>query len=182
MDVCQEMVDEVPESDNIYKMVSDIETNAPFKNHFDKIISRMCFHHLTNDTNQAFKNCKSMLMDGGSLIITESIPPTPDKDVVNWWTEMFALKEDRLVFTLADLYKFFVVHGFSNIQIKEIVTKKFSVNNWVCNQGLSEERQKQIKDMHRNAPQYVKEVQNIEELNGHITLDSKSIIIKGVKG
>jgi len=61
-------------------------------NLFNKIIARMVFHHIFDELDRVIIRCYDMLKKGGELIVAEGTPPTDD-DVVEWYTEMFKLKE-----------------------------------------------------------------------------------------
>lgn len=148
---------------------------------FDRIVSRMCFHHIKEGLPNAFKNCYDSLKIGGRLIIAEGIPPADDCETVNWYSEMFALKEDRITFTEAGLISHFEETGFKNVAVKKYITKDFSVKNWLGCSGLSEEVQKVIIDIHINAPQKVKELYNMRTDRDNCILDSVNIIVSGDK-
>lgn len=179
MDICPEMLDQITPRKNIHMTLADIEQNYVMSGFFNKIISRMCFHHLLKDINGSFERCKKMLKPGGRLIITEAVPPSDDKKVVRWWTKMFAIKEDRLVFTQKDLETYFLKHGFEDIKVKVVVTKMFDIGDWITKQGLSLAKQIGIADMHLKAPKYVKEAHKMKFEGAKILIDSKNIIISG---
>jgi ubiquinone/menaquinone biosynthesis C-methylase UbiE len=87
--------------------ISTIKWNicdALFTNNiFDKIVARMSFHHMVDNLDIAIMRCYDLLKKGGKIIVAEGVPPTDEIYVIEWYTNMFALKEERLTFTCEEL-------------------------------------------------------------------------------
>ena len=180
-DISEGMINHSVFDENILPVLFSIEEEKYFENdYFDKIISRMCFHHLT-DVKSGMDNCMKILKPKGKLIISESLPPTDEENVVEWWTEMFSLKEDRIVFTLPSIIKYFERSNYKNVEYKEEIDTNFDVLNWINNQGLPQETKDKIISMHLNAPDFIKKAHNIRILDDQILLNSRILLIKGEK-
>ena len=156
--------------------------DALFTNNlFDKILARMIFHHVTDDLDLAIKRCYDMLKPRGKIIIAEGIPPSEDDDVVDWYRDMFAYKEDRLTFSKLGLLDTIHRANFHWSLTYEFVTKGFSVKNWLINSGLDPEIQKKIMGIHKDAPDKIKDVYNMKITDDDCFIDTKNIIMVGEK-
>jgi SAM-dependent methyltransferase len=147
---------------------------------FDIVVSRMAFHHIERLGASVFR-CFSCLKNKGNIVIAEGIPPTEEKHVVDWFTEMFKLKEDRHIFTTTFLRCLLVNAGFQDIKVRLNIIKDFSINNWLANSGLSKRTINKIKNMHINATAPIKEAFNMRFVKGDIIIKSTNLIIKGTK-
>jgi SAM-dependent methyltransferase len=152
-----------------------------FNNSFNRIISRMAFHHM-EDVLRGLNNCKEMLTPDGVMIIQEGVPPSESAEVVSWFSHMMAIKEKRQVFTESSLKELFEKAGFKRIRTKTVIDDNFSVLNWLTNSGQSPLLLKRVYQAHKTAPESIKRLYNMKEMdNGDIILQSKSILIKGAK-
>lgn len=59
----------------------------------------MVFHHIMDNLDRAVLRCYDLLKENGKICVAEGVPPVDDPDVVDWYTEMFKLKEERRTFT-----------------------------------------------------------------------------------
>jgi len=144
----------------------------------EKIIARMVIHHI-NKISKVFKNLYKALIPGGVLIIEEGgIIPSNKKKVYDWYVNMMEKKEKRNNFTESELESYFKKAGFRNIK-KKIIKRKIHIKNWLKNSGLSKSLQKEIYDMHLNAPKYVKDFYGMEVVRGEIIINSRTLLIKG---
>ena len=157
----------------------DIEVSPLVINYFDRIIARMVFHHIY-DVKKTFKYCYQSLDKGGWLIIEEGISPSDDKKVRKWTEEVRNLKEKRNHFTERDLVKYYRRAGFRNVNT-QILTRKFSVKNWLANSWKDNEMYQQMWDLHLNAPDYIKKAYNMEITENDIIIETKTLFIKGQK-
>ena len=66
---------------------------------FHRVFARMVFHHILDNLDRAILRCYDLLKDGGKIIVAEGVPPVDEPEVVQWYTEMFRLKEERRTFT-----------------------------------------------------------------------------------
>lgn len=176
-----DMLAKFPATKNIRKLISDVEKDVTVSNYFNKIIARMLFHHLT-DFKSAFANCKAMLVEGGSLILQEGgVLPEKEKEVATWYANMMKLKEDRHNFTTEELVGLFKKAKFKNVEILTLVDKNFSINNWLNNSGQPKKLQKQIYNLHKNAPKNIKDFYDMRIINDEIIINSSTVLIKGTK-
>ena len=131
--------------------------------YFDLITARMVFHHLQHPYKAARAAVRS-LSPGGCFLICEGVPPT--RRSVEWYTEMFRYKEDRRTITEGDLAHFLISAEMENVETHSVVMRRASLNNWLDNAGLPEENLKILRDMHFNAPSYIKEDYDMEFRDG----------------
>jgi ubiquinone/menaquinone biosynthesis C-methylase UbiE len=148
---------------------------------FDRVVVRMALHHMGNSLGVAMRRCREVLKPGGRLVVAEALPPSEDVEVVRWWTEMFRLKEDRLVFSQGFLWMLLTEHGFRRVHLRENWIQDFSVANWLQNSGLPKDRQEEILNVHRNAPASVKRAHQIREVEGDCLIRSRNLILSGEK-
>jgi len=182
--------------DNSEDMLSQLELDNPkiipicadlqkpmyeFNDNFDKIVSRMVFHHIDN-LEAGFHNCYNMLKEGGSFIIQEGIPPSETPEVVSWYSHVMAMKEKRHTFTESELKIRYFVGEFQNIETKIIEDKGFSVLNWLRMSGQENSVLKKIYLAHKNAPESIKKAYGLKiKEDGDILINTKVLLIKGTK-
>lgn len=159
----------------------DIKESLFDHNIFDRVIGRMVFHHITENIDHAFCNCYNYLKPGGKMIVAEAIPPSNSDLVVNWFTDMFSHKEDRVTFVSGQLEYHLNITGFSNVESYFFSMSNFSINNWIENSGLSQDKIDNIIKIHLGAPQEVKDAYNMKIDGRNILIDSKYTIVVGKK-
>ncbi|KUK97137.1 MAG: hypothetical protein XE07_0522 [Methanothrix harundinacea] len=148
---------------------------------FDKVVARMVFHHILDDLDLAIMRCYELLKNNGKIIVAEGLPPSNDPDVIEWYKNMFKLKEERLTFTCEDLIDRLSKAGFNNICAYEYRMAEFSIKNWLINSGIEKENQDKIMEMHLSADEKIKSVYNAKYVNGDCFVDTKNIIIVAEK-
>ena len=146
---------------------------------FDKLTARMVFHHVTTDTQKGMAECFRVLKNGGVMVFSEGVPPTPH--VVPFYTEMFKLKEDRITFMEEDLEALMTGAGFKKIQKKIYWARQASIKNWLENSGIPQENQDKIFQMHLDLDLQGKKDYNMEIRNGDCFIDMKFVILAGTK-
>lgn len=181
LDKSQEMLEKVNFEENKYFIKRDIRESIFCEYVFDKVIARMVFHHILEDTQRAMDECYKVLKKHGKMILAEAVPPTSDLEVRDYWGSVFALKEKRLIFSQEDLVDLMQKSHFKDIQVTPYVMGNFSVKNWLSNSGLPKNTQKKIYDMHENGPEFFKKAHNMECRNGDCYLDSRCLILVGKK-
>lgn len=150
-------------------------------NIFDKIVARMVFHHIVGNLDIAVKRCFDMLKRSGKIVVAEGMPPSDDPFVVEWYKEMFKLKEERLTFTHDMLSALLENAGFRNIKSYHYTMQQFNINNWLINSGINESQQELILKTHFNADKRVKQAYNMQIINGECVVDTKNVVLVGVK-
>jgi ubiquinone/menaquinone biosynthesis C-methylase UbiE len=98
------------------------------------------------DIEKAMANCYRMLRPGGRLVLSEGVPP--HIEVKDWYTEMFALKEERRTFMEDDLLELAHGAGFQRPEIELYIAPQMSIRNWLEKSGLPHETQSTIYQMH----------------------------------
>ena len=148
---------------------------------FDRVFARMVFHHILDNLDRAVLRCFDILKPSGLLIVAEGVPPVDDPEVAEWFTDMFAMKEDRRTFLPSDLVKSLERNGFQDVHSQTYIMKAFSIRNWLENSGLPEDRQEAIMAMHRNAEDNVKRAFNMRFEKDDCLVSSRNVIVVGQK-
>ena len=159
----------------------DIRGSLFVDNLFDKIVARMVFHHILNDLNRAVSKCHSMLKNGGKIIVAEGVPPSNNKEIVDWYSCMFKLKEKRRTLTQANLVSYLKKSGFRNIQTIVYMMDNFSIKNWLRNSGLSKQKQHEIMQLHVKASKKIKDIYQMKITENDCLVRTKNLIVIGEK-
>jgi len=109
------------------------------------------------------------------------VPPTDEPYIINWYTEMFKLKETRRTFTPSMLANFLERNGFKNVSYHTYYMDNFSIGNWLKNSGLKKSLQDEIMHMHTQADPKIKEVYHMRIKDGDCVVRTKNIIWVGEK-
>jgi cyclopropane fatty-acyl-phospholipid synthase-like methyltransferase len=163
----------------VSSILLDIRDINHVKNLFNKIVARMVFHHITEDTQIAMNNCYNLLQPNGIFCIAEAIPPS--KICKEFFTNIFKLKEERLTFLTEDIIELMKTAGFQKIEYTYYNMYPSSVNNWLSNCKLSKDKQNKIIKMYKEAPDKIKEAYKMVESEDDIFILAKNVIITGVK-
>ena len=146
---------------------------------FDKVTARMIFHHLIEDGDQAMRECYRVLKPGGMMVLSEGVPP--DRSLGDWYTRMFALKEERLTFFEEDLVALMSSGGFDIEQVLTHISPQVSIGNWLRSSGLPQERQDRIMQMHLDLDETGKQYYNMTLTGGDVLCDFEFVILVGRK-
>ena len=144
---------------------------------FDRVFARMVFHHILDSLDRAILRCYDVLKNGGKIIVAEGVPPVSDPDVVQWYAEMFELKEERRTFTPEMLVHYLAKNGFKNVTTHSYYMESFSIANWLENSGLDEKTQTEIMDMHKYAPEKIQRVYDMRLGENDCTIRTKNVIV-----
>jgi ubiquinone/menaquinone biosynthesis C-methylase UbiE len=148
---------------------------------FDKVVARMCFHHIVKNLDLAILRCYDLLKPGGKIIVAEGLPPCDDPEVITWYKKMFSYKEERLTFSEGGLKEKLLKIGFKNITIHWYAIHSFSIRNWIIHSGLSKKRQTILLDLHRTAFPKVKDAYNMRCTADDCIIDTRNVILAGTK-
>jgi ubiquinone/menaquinone biosynthesis C-methylase UbiE len=148
---------------------------------FDKIVARMVFHHILDNLDIAIKRCYDMLRKGGKIIVAEGVPPSDESYVIDWYTNMFKLKEERLTFTPQELVDRLKRCGFKRVVAREHIMRDFSIESWLTNSGLELEKRDKIMELHLSADERIKNSYNMRITNGDCLCDTKNVVVVGLK-
>jgi len=179
IDFCEDMIKKSQYKDSVSFILRDIRDPLFNNEIFDKVTARMVFHHIIEDTQKAMDECYRVLKKGGKMILSESIPPSPE--VKEDFVRIFSFKEERLTFLEEDLIKMMKNSGFKNIKINFHTMENFSVKNWLEKSGLSQKNQDKIFEMHVTNSETFKNAYNMKIINGDCLIDVKNIILVGEK-
>ena len=179
LDSSQEMLERIPSRDNLTLRLGDAETLEGIPDgHFDLVTARMVFHHI-NDTVRAARSVHRVLAGGGCFALCEGVPPS--LRTVKWYTEMFRYKEDRKTLTEVDLINLMVSAGFTDVYTRTVIMRNASLNNWIDNSGIPQRNVDIIKQMHHDAPGYVREDYEMRFENGDCLMTWRFALTVGFK-
>lgn len=164
---------------NVEVMVEDVRDMSFLDGAFDKVTARMVFHHVLQDTQSGIRECHRVTKPGGRFVLSEGIPPHPE--LRDWYSRMFALKEERLTFLEEDLLNLMKGGGFDHIEMHVHKTSQASIKNWLENSGLPKDRQDEIFRMHLDLNERERGFYNLQVVGDDIRLDMKFLIIVGKK-
>ena len=146
---------------------------------FEKATARMVFHHVLTDAEIGIQNVWRVLSPGGMLVLSEGVPPI--RELGDWYTEMFALKEDRRTFFEEDLTALMSAAPFAKIESGIHMVHQASVRNWLENGAVSDENFKKIWEMHQGLDAEGKAAYNMTETDDDILIDMKFVIVRAIK-
>lgn len=148
-------------------------------NWFDKVTARMIFHHLIEGGDQAMRECYRVLKPGGAMVLSEGVPP--HRSLGDWYTSMFALKEERLTFFEEDLVALMSKGGFDVERVLTHVSPQVSIGNWLRSSGLPQERQDRIMQTHLDLDEKGKQLYNMTLTGDDVLCDFKYVVLVGRK-
>jgi SAM-dependent methyltransferase len=166
-------------SENQAFVQADIRNTVFLPESFDKIMARMVFHHVMADLEGAVMNCRTYLRPGGRLVLSEGVPPHPD--LKDWYTAMFALKEERRTFLEDDLMQLARGAGFQKVRSIIHISPGMSIRNWLENSGLPDETQAKIYQMHLDLDGQGRQYYRMQVTEDDILLDWKYVIVTADK-
>lgn len=144
---------------------------------FEVVTARMVFHHIKNCT-QAIDECKKVLTQGGTFVISEGIPPIGAK---SFHEKFLTEKEKRVIFTVDDLIQLLEKAEFEDIDFVIHKMEDVSIKNWLANSGLSKEKQEELYKIRLDSAKYAQRAENMRIVDGDILTDWYFAIVSGVK-
>jgi ubiquinone/menaquinone biosynthesis C-methylase UbiE/choline kinase len=177
VDSSEAMLARVPERAGLTLRCDDAERleETPSR-HFDMVTARMMFHHLQNPQS-AVAAAARVLKPAGLFVICEGVPPS--LRTAKWYTEMFRYKEDRRTLTEVDLIELMVRGGFEDVTTRTVVMRDASLNNWLDNSGVPEENIRKIKELHFEAPDYVRQDYDMRFAGGDCLMTWRFAVVHG---
>lgn len=179
IDISNDMLILAHNNTNIRLVVGDIRASGLGSHSFDKVVARMVFHHILEDTQKAMDECYRIVRPGGMIILGEGVPPT--QEIKSHYQKVFALKEERLTFMEDDLVNLLRRSGFSEVETTVIWQKKMSIRNWLANSGLPDYTQNQIFDMFPASREACERAYNMVMMDGDCFINMKNVIVTGKK-
>lgn len=182
LDTSQEMLQQCQQKNhnsNVYFVKRDIRDPFFHDNVFDKVTARLVFHHIIEDTQKAMDECYRILKNGGKIVLSEGVPPTPE--IKQDYARIFKIKEERLTFLEADLRELMEISGFKNLRVTTHIMENFSIRNWLENSGLLKEKQDHIFTMHVEGSDDFKKAYNMKILKDDCLINIKNLIVIGKK-
>ncbi len=184
IDFCPEMLRRanLNSHQNVVFQVGDIRSIPFGSNTFDRVTARNVFHNILpeEDRVQAARECQRVLVPGGKFILSEGIPRV--EELKEEFASIFALKEERIVFTSGDLSGLLRAAGFGQVEAHEEADPDFDVNNWLDNDGtLSEDRKQRIINLHTQGSQLFQRIYNVRSMDGRVLIDTTAAYVIGTK-
>lgn len=147
---------------------------------YHKVTARMVFHHVLESAELGVREIFRVLKPGGIFVLSEGIPPTPE--LRDWYTEMFAFKEERRTFLEEDLKALAAAAPFAEIKSYAYISRGVSIRNWLDNGAVSDTNRKKIWQMHLELDHTARDIYNMQITDdGDIVLDMTFIIVVAVK-
>ncbi len=135
--------------------------NMPFRDEvFDLVFSRNALHHLCN-IDMGLAEIKRVLRHNGAFICIESVGP--NNDALTYWIPILRYKDRTRTtyFTEISLIKLIESSGF-NVELKEVLTHKISLKEWLDRSSLTTEARKNVLNMILELPNDAKKAYGIE--------------------
>lgn len=145
---------------------------------FDAVTIRMALHHI-QDTEKALKEAYRVLKFGGFIVICEGL--APDHHVLEMHRRIFRFKENRYIFSEAELINYFDRTGFRNIELWPYFMRRMSLRKWISQSTIESKNRDMIYKLYRNANKYFKKAYNIVETQDDILMDWKFTILRARK-
>ncbi len=144
---------------------------------FDRVLARSVLHHVTHGLEQVMRELYRVLRPGGRLVIGEGIPPSPES--VPHFTEVFALKEERLVLLPEHLVRLLEAAGFVDIRFERYVMPQVSVRGWLERSDLSDALKALLLEMHRSTPPEVQRAYRTTVTEDDVLVDFTFALVSG---
>ena len=164
---------------NVHLMHNDIRKTRFQDAIFDKITGRNIFHHIIKDTQKAMNECYRLLKKNGTIIIGERMPPSDE--LKKEYSEIFKLKDERIIFVEKDLIYMMTKAGFKYIVVHLHWIKNISIRGWLENSDLPKNRQDRIFDLHVNGSDILKKAYNMRITKDDCFIDIKNLVLVGEK-
>jgi len=144
---------------------------------FDKVLARMIFHHLTEGLELALDECRRVLRPGGTLAVSEGVPPCPE--VKPEYVRIFKLKEKRLTFLPEDLAGLLTRAGFVNLVCRFCLLPRVSVRNWLENSGCPEQVREEIMRLHIDSSDLFKKAYDLVFTENDCLINMHFFMVRG---
>ncbi|OTA42062.1 MAG: hypothetical protein A6D92_01820 [Symbiobacterium thermophilum] len=144
---------------------------------FDRVLARSVLHHVTQGLDQVMRELYRVLRPGGRLVIGEGIPPSPES--VAHFTEVFSLKEERLVLLPEHLVQLLERAGFVDIRFRRYVMPQVSVRGWLERSDLSDALKARLLEMHRTTPPAVQRAYRTTITEDDVLVDFTFALVSG---
>lgn len=146
---------------------------------YDRVLARSVLHHMTSGLADGVAEIYRLLAPGGRLVIGEGIPPSPES--VAHFTEVFRLKEERLVLLPEHLVQLLESQGFIDLEVATYLMPQVSIRNWLEQSNLAPALQSQLLEMHRSTPPEVQRAYRTRITVDDVLVDFTFALIKGRK-
>lgn len=146
---------------------------------FDRVTARMVYHHVLEGAEDGILECHRVLKPDGMFVLSEGVPP--NADLRDWYSTMFAYKEERRTFLEADLVALARSASFREVRHDVYMSRRMSIKNWLNNGAVSEANKAIIVKMHRDLDAAGKRAYNMDITDDDIFIDMKFVIVSATK-
>lgn len=177
LDICPEMAKQA-------KMYADTivlgkTEELPFRSSsFDLCLCRQGFQFMNLDC--VFRELYRVLKPGGRIVSCHLTAYDKEDKELTFLIQKLRNPARKNFFLPQDFLDMFNLNNFINIEVCEYITRE-SINLWINNSTIGDERREAIREFYRTAPEYFKKLHNIEFKNGDIFDSMKMIIVTAVK-
>ncbi len=177
VDICKEMVKQAKECAD--KIVLTPAENLPFKNNvFDVCVCRQGLQFMKLD--DVLSEIYRVLKPGGRTVLCHLAAYCKEDKVETFLIQRLRNPARKNFFLPEDFSRILGNKSFTNIESFEYITKE-SVNRWINNGALEENKIKKIREVYKNASQLFKKLHNIEFKDGDIFDSMKMMIVRARK-
>jgi len=179
IDSSPDMLQRCQQNGNDYYLRCDTRKLIFADNIFDGIVCRSVMQHIRTGITKVFDQCFRVLKKEKAMILTQFV--VPDLAVTAEYDEIFAIKDNRIMWDETQYEHMMIAAGFKNIKKTIHWTHNFSVKNWIKYSGLNSKKKRELLDKHLEASNEYKAACNMRITGGNITISTKAIIFRGEK-
>ena len=149
-----------------------------FKDTFDCVLLRNTLHHL-REPNVGISQAMAALRPGGRVVLCEGVPP--DSQVRQFYTDLFALFDNRHIITEADLLAMLRTNGFKEMVMQPYFMENVDLFDWLRKVSPNDRVYKKALGMHMTGDAHFRQVYEVNEEEGRYTMTWRFIIVTAVK-
>ncbi len=143
---------------------------------FDSMSASMVLHHI-DEPARALGLALRHLRPGGRLVVCEGVPPAAE--ALDFYTEVFRLKEKRHVFLPGDLVGLLREAGFRDVRCETVVLRGMSLENWLRHGGVPAANVARIRSLHWHCPRPVWKLYRMEPEGDDLRMDWSFALVSG---
>jgi SAM-dependent methyltransferase len=142
------------------------------------VLLRNTLHHL-KDPEAGIAQAMKALRPGGRVVLCEGVPP--DSRVKQFYTDLFALFDNRHILTEGDLVALLRMNGFRQISLRPYFMENVDLIDWLKKVSKDESIYQQALKMHQAGDSHFRRIYEVTEQDNHYTMTWRFTIATGVK-
>ncbi len=151
----------------------------PFKNNvFDVCVCRQGMQFMK--LNAVLSEIYRVLKPGGRVILCHLTAYGRGDKEESFLIQKLRNRARKKFFLPEDFQRLMKKKSFTGIESFEYITRE-SVNQWICNAAIDENRRKKIKEVYTNSTRIFRKLHNIEFKDGDIFDSMKMVIVRARK-